>query len=52
MKPASSRAAAEFNNSLPYTMAKVGIDDVCDQGSIVFSNLNASKKAFKIAGYN
>jgi len=39
-----------FSSNLPYTLAKIGTDDISDKYSLIVSNLNASKKPFKLAG--
>ena len=50
LTPYCSMAMINFSSSLPYTLAKTCTDDITDKYSLIFSNLNASKKAFKVAG--
>lgn len=45
-----SMAMINFSSNLPYTLAKWGTDDISDKYSMIVSNLNASKKPFKVAG--
>jgi len=45
-----SMAMIIFSSNLPYTFAKLATDDITDKYSMIFSNLNASKKPFKVAG--
>lgn len=45
-----SLAMVVFSSNLPYTFAKLGTDDISDKYSLIVSNLNASKKPFKLAG--
>jgi len=50
LTPFCSMAMINFSSNLPYTFAKTCTDDITDKYSMIFSNLNASKKAFKVAG--
>jgi hypothetical protein len=48
--PWSTTVLAFFATNLPYKLANFAGRWLSDHYSLVFSNLNASKKAFKFAG--
>lgn len=50
LQPYCSMAMINFSSNLPYTLAKLCTDDITDKFSLIFSNVNASKEPFSLAG--